>query len=75
MTNTNTAAKVGARTQGMPADSKIKALCLRNGFAMPTDAQLEQFPSEFRSFSGTDRTERLHMGLKLLCWLETGKGA
>jgi hypothetical protein len=55
------------------ADDRIKAFCLRNGFAIPTDKELIQFPEELRMFDGTGETERLAAGLDLWHFLMTGR--
>lgn len=53
----------------MRGDARLKAFLLRQGFAIPTDSQLERFPSEFRDFNSLDKTVRFHAGVALLAWI------
>jgi hypothetical protein len=52
-----------------PADMRIKLLCLRNKVVVPTAEQLERIPLRFRDFTGTDKLERLNMGIMFMQWL------
>lgn len=62
-------------TAPLDADDRIKAFCLRNGFAIPTNDELTQFPDDLRSFDGTEEKARLGAGLALWHFLMTGKRA
>ena len=50
-------------------DDRIRRWCLLNKYPIPTDAELQRFPIEFRSYDGVDRDERLRMGLALGAWI------